>query len=69
MDDIKKLQELAGISTANPAMDLGDKCFSAAEKAEFMRKHNIKSGTPEWFKLWFSQPALTKENPYGGQNG
>jgi hypothetical protein len=28
---------------------------------EIMRKHDIKPGTPEWFKLWFSLPYMTGE--------
>lgn len=31
------------------------------ENQELERKHNIKPGTPEWFKLWFSKPYLTGE--------
>ena len=34
-----------------------------AKKAEYQRKHNIKPGSAEWFKLWFAQPGLTGENP------
>ena len=37
------------------------------EKADLMRKHNIKPGTPEWFKLWFSLPYMTGEKPYEGK--
>ncbi len=33
------------------------------EKGKLMKKHNIKPGTPEWFKLWFSMPYLTGEKP------
>jgi len=36
---------------------------TASEKGEYMKKHNIQPGTPEWFKLWFAQPHLTGENP------
>ena len=28
---------------------------------ELERQHNIKPGTPEWFKLWFSLPYMTGE--------
>jgi hypothetical protein len=31
------------------------------QNQELERKHNIKPGTPEWFKLWFSLPYLTGE--------
>jgi hypothetical protein len=30
-----------------------------------MRKNNIQPGTPEWFKLWFSLPYMTGEQPVG----
>jgi hypothetical protein len=33
------------------------------ERAEYQRKHNIRPGTDEWFKLWFARPKLTGENP------
>lgn len=41
---------------------------TANEKAELMKKHNIKPGTPEWFQLWFSLPYLTGEKPVGNKN-
>ena len=37
------------------------------EKGELMKKNNIKPGTDEWFKLWFSKPYLTGEPPVGGK--
>lgn len=36
---------------------------TGTEKAELQRKHRIRPGTPEWFKLWFSLPYLTGEKP------
>lgn len=30
-------------------------------KAELMRQNDIRPGTPEWFKLWFSLPYMTGE--------
>jgi len=35
------------------------------EKAQLMKQHNIRPGTPEWFQLWFSRPYLTGEKPVG----
>lgn len=37
------------------------------EKSELMKKHNIRPGDPEWFKLWFSLPYMTGEKPYEGK--
>jgi hypothetical protein len=28
-----------------------------------MKQHDIRPGTEEWFKLWFSKPYLTGERP------
>jgi hypothetical protein len=33
------------------------------EKQQLEKKYNIKPGTPEWMKLWFSLPYLTGEKP------
>jgi hypothetical protein len=33
------------------------------EKQRLEREHDIKPGTPEWFKLWFSLPYMTGEKP------
>lgn len=35
-----------------------DGFMSGNDKAEYMKKYNIKPGTPAWFELW-----------YGNQNG
>lgn len=40
---------------------------SGQEKADIMRKQNIRPGDPEWFKLWFSLPYMTGEKPYDGK--
>ena len=40
---------------------------SGQEKADIMRKNNIKPGDPEWFKLWFSLPYMTGEKPHEGK--
>lgn len=59
--DIKDLKRLAGV---NNTPDMGENLsHTASEKAAYQRKHNIRPGDEEWFKLWFSQPHLTGENP------
>ena len=37
------------------------------EKHQLEHEHNIKPGSPEWFKLWFSRPYLTGEQPVGNK--
>ena len=62
--DIEELKRLAGIDNSTQDDSLGENLsYVGTAKAEYQRKHNIKPGTPEWFKLWFAQPKLTGENP------
>jgi hypothetical protein len=71
MDDLVRLKQLAGINefkgyvTYNPKDPMGGSNISLTgnEKGELMKKHDIKPGTEEWFKLWFSLPKLTGEKP------
>jgi hypothetical protein len=39
--------------------------YTGMEKRRLERENNIKPGSPEWFKLWFSRPYLTGEKPVG----
>ena len=68
MDDIQQLKLLAGIG--NRAVMQEYQGFAGSnisvtgnEKGELMKKHDIRPGTDEWFKLWFSKPYLTGEQP------
>jgi hypothetical protein len=68
MDSIDELRRLAGIG--NRAVMQEYKGFAGSnisvtgnEKGELMKKHDIRPGTEEWFKLWFSKPYLTGEKP------
>ena len=71
MNEIDQLKRLAGINqfkgyvTYNPVDPLGGSNISLTgnEKAKLMKENNIKPGTPEWFKLWFSLPYMTGEKP------
>jgi len=68
MNDIEQLKVLAGIG--NRAVMQEYRGFAGSnisvtgnEKGELMKKHDIRPGTEEWFKLWFSKPYLTGERP------
>ena len=67
IDEITKLKVLAGIHDKEgnrvSGTDESNLSITGTEKSQYMKKHNIKPGTNEWFKLWFSQPKLTGENP------
>lgn len=58
------LQRLAGITSPVDSPDMGaNMSITGTEKAQLMRQHDIRPGTPEWFQLWFSRPYLTGEPP------
>lgn len=73
VQEIKVLQYLGGINgqarlyeyrlQAQQAVQGSNISVTGNEKGELMKKHNIRPGTPEWFKLWFSLPYLTGEKP------
>ena len=58
----------AGYSGDGGVEESYGKTFGQAsqEKTNIMRKHNIKPGDAEWFKLWFGLPYMTGEKPYEG---
>jgi hypothetical protein len=58
--DKDTLRKLAGIDKNAESPITGE---IGTNKAEYMRQHNIRPGTDEWFKLWFARPTLTGENP------
>jgi hypothetical protein len=72
-DPIHELKALAGLGglggdarlheyRANQGSNIS---VTGDAKGDLMKKHNIKPGTPEWFKLWFSLPYMTGEKPVG----
>ena len=68
MDSIEELKTLAGISNRAVMQEyrgfLGSNIsVTGNEKGELMKKHDIRPGTEEWFRLWFSKPYLTGEKP------
>jgi hypothetical protein len=61
--DLRELQRLAGVEPKIETMPGINISKSGMEKQKLEREYNIKPGTPEWFKLWFSLPYLTGEKP------
>jgi hypothetical protein len=63
--DLDELRKLSGISDKRTInTDIGSNIsITGMEKANLMKKHNIKPGTPEWFRLWYTRPYLTNTSP------
>ena len=68
--EIKAIQHLAGLGSNARLHELkvsqgSNISVTGSEKGRIQREKNIKPGTPEWFKLWFSLPYMTGEKPVG----
>jgi len=68
MDSIEELKLLAGIGNRAVMQEYrgfpgSNISVTGNEKGELMKRHDIRPGTEEWFKLWFSKPYLTGEQP------
>ena len=71
MDELARLKTLAGVNEFKgyvkynlvDPMAGSNISITGDEKGQLMKKHDIKPGTDEWFKLWFSKPYLTGEKP------
>lgn len=63
--EIPDLKRLAGITEFKgfTPYEGSNISITGNEKRQLEKKHNIRPGTPEWFKLWFSKPYLTGEKP------
>jgi hypothetical protein len=60
IDNIDDLKRLAGIGTS-----YGEETSEyATNLGQIQRERNIRPGSDEWFRLWFSKPLLTGEQPY-----
>ena len=67
--DIQDLERLAGIQNNPAEPSVGENISQiGTAKAEYERKHNIKRGSDEWFKLCFAKPKLTGEDPMPKNN-
>jgi len=69
MDEIERLKQLAGVNEfkgfkeyipENPSITA-----SALKKKE--KDQDIKPGTEDWFKLWFSRPFMQGNNGFRGR--
>jgi hypothetical protein len=61
--EIKAIQHLAGLGADARLHEMRGMNISVtgSENLRIERENNIKPGTPEWFKLWFSLPYMTGE--------
>lgn len=59
---IEELQRLAGIKKEDHSLG-HEISHRGTQLSNYAKKHKIRPGDPDWFKLWFARPHLTGENP------
>jgi hypothetical protein len=61
--EIKAIAQLAGLGADARLQEMRGSNISVtgSENGRIQREQNIRPGTPEWFKLWFSLPYMTGE--------
>lgn len=62
LDELKKLAGINEFKGYTP-YEGSNISVTGTEKKRMERERNIQPGDPEWFKLWFSLPKLTGQNP------
>ena len=69
MDELEQIIKLAGINEFQGYTEYTIENFSdaAAANRKKEREQNIKPGTDEWFKLWFSLPGMTGAKGFRGR--
>lgn len=75
--ELAELKKLAGINSLvetslniqqdhdEPFSPVGAVNNNLSQKRQIEKDLNIKTGTPEWFRLYFARPELTGEKPIG----
>lgn len=74
IQELKVITYLAGLNSQNRLHEYKLKnqnydhqgsniSLTGNEKSEIQKERNIQPGTPEWFKLWFTRPYLTRSKP------
>jgi len=60
--NIGKLQEYKGPGTVKT--EGSNPSITANKLIKHQQDNDIKPGSPEWFRLWFSLPKMTGEKPF-----
>lgn len=63
-DALVNMKKLAGLGNGTTVGN-SEKIIDQASRNKFIKEHNIKTGTPRWFKVMYARPELTGEDPFG----
>jgi hypothetical protein len=66
-DPIHEMKRLAGLPTPSAESDGSfgaEMSARGSELGRYEKEHDLRPGSDEWFRLWFSKPKLTGETPH-----
>ena len=64
-DELARLRSQMKVLGVGSESSPDDEFIDRSRRQEFIREHNIKHGSPRWFRVMYAQPKLTGEDPYG----
>jgi hypothetical protein len=53
------------VGATNSSDSIEDRWNDRSKRQEFIKEHNIKPGSPRWFRVMYARPDLTGEDPFG----
>lgn len=62
---LKSNLRLMGVDSTLPERSIEEESIDRSRRIRFIQEHNIKPGTPRWFRVMYARPELTGEDPYG----
>ena len=57
------LKQIGATNSSNQSIE--DTWIDKSRRQEFIKEHNIKSGSQRWFRVMYARPDLTGEDPFG----
>ncbi len=64
-DELARLKTNMQQLGVNQASEQEQSAIDRSTRMQFIKEHNIKQGTPRWFRVMYARPELTGEDPFG----
>jgi hypothetical protein len=62
---LKSNLRLMGVDSSLAERSIEEESIDRSRRIRFIQEHNIKPGTPRWFRVMYARPEITGEDPYG----
>lgn len=62
---LKSNLKMIGVDESHQEKSIEQESIDRGRRIRFIQEHNIRPGTPRWFRVMYARPELTGEDPYG----